>query len=860
MRRHRSENTGLQIPILALGRLQPSDCPATTRLANKYDAGAVRPPAELSLVLNLTKLRGLRPSVRQPASMSNMAAHDQITPASAQTIHQRFSLQAALTPESTALITRDRRTSYRELEETSNRIARALMAMGIAHGQPVGLYLGRSAAMIAGMLGILKAGGAYAPLDPSDPPERLRGLLQEAGVDLVMCDGSMPLDHPAAQTLTISETSGESADEIGAEGAGSDPAYLMFTSGSTGQPKAVEIPHRGVLRLVAGDFCQFGPDRVFLHLSPPACDASTFEIWGPLLHGGCCAIYPDPLPTVSGIETSIATHRVTTLWLTAALFNAVIDEKPEILLAVEEVLAGGEALSVAHVKRALDVLPKTQLINGYGPTECTTFACCYRIPRDFGVAFDEGRFRSVPIGGPIAQTEVRILNEALKPVPAGSVGELCISGDGLAIGYRNRPKLTSQKFVTDTVTGVRFYRSGDQARMRDDGLIEFVGRFDDQVKIRGHRIELGEVEAALLRQPEVAEAAVVVRRLGQYQRQQLVAFVALRYGQSANPLQLRDSLHTVLPQYMIPNPIVVLPGLPKNHHGKVDRKALATAELPSHVIDDTERAEAGSVEAGIAERMAHILGIQEVGRNEDFFDLGGDSLSAMQLIRWVEATFEKKLQELNSLTPAAVASGIATGASGRENIVLMKEGSVGSGPVFFVHGIDGQVPLYSRLLRHRVETGPVFGLALPATAPADSIEAIAAYHVVNLKQFAPAGPYRLCGLSFGVKSWPTKWRGSLLRAEMLSDLLCCSIPVRLVFGLTGPGLNGWPSGEIALLPDWAFCARATSGRPFLTRGRESGQSGVCFGSRLRFIARFCTSRWKTPWRGKPCPLRRIWKK
>ena len=345
----------------------------------------------------------------------------------------------------------------------------------------------------------------------------------------------------------------------------------MYTSGSAGKPKGVEIPHRAIVRLVFGnDYARFGPDRVFLQMAPVSFDASTFEIWGALLHGGTCVLYPETLPIPSILGALLRSERVTTLWLTSSLFNALIDDDPTILTTVEQLLVGGEALSVPHIARALELLPDTELINGYGPTECTTFACCYRIPRRWKKVPE-----SIPIGRPIARTEVYILDEQLAAVPAGLAGELYIGGDGLARGYRNRPDLTQASFVPNPFRedGSLLYKSGDMTRFLPDGNIEFLGRKDEQVKIRGFRIELGEIEAALVRHPAVAQAAARV-----YEREpgdkHLIGYVVLHPSQHATAADLRGFLSDRLPAYMVPLWFQVLSSLPLTAHGKLDRRAL----------------------------------------------------------------------------------------------------------------------------------------------------------------------------------------------------------------------------------------------------------------------------------------------
>ncbi len=332
-------------------------------------------------------------------------------------------------------------------------------------------------------------------------------------------------------------------------------------------PKGAAIPHRAVVRLVKEtSYASFSPNETFLQLAPISFDASTFEIWGPLLNGGKLAVMsPDP-PTLEQIGAAIRKHNVTTLWLTSGLFNAMVDERLDDLRLLHQLLAGGDVLSVAHVEKALRALKHTRLINGYGPTESTTFACCYTI--DENTPLD----RAIPIGRPIANTTAYILDENLKPVSTGATGELCIGGDGIARGYWRRDDLTAEKFVADPFSievDARLYKTGDLARWREDGVIEFLGRADNQIKLRGFRIEPGEIENALKQQRGVRDGAVVVRESKQGDKQ-LVAYVA----GSASPDELLATLRKSLPDYMVPAAIVTLSSLPRTANGKLDRDAL----------------------------------------------------------------------------------------------------------------------------------------------------------------------------------------------------------------------------------------------------------------------------------------------
>ncbi len=390
------------------------------------------------------------------------------------------------------------------------------------------------------MLAILKAGGVYVPLDPAHPAERLAWMAADSGVALLVVEeglAGLPALPPEIARLMVradgelvagERTDGEVDDPLPAVQADAgNLAYVMYTSGSTGRPKGVEVTHRGVTRLVRGTgYARFGPEEVFLQLAPAAFDAATFEIWGALLNGARLALLPVQAPSAEELGAAVAREGVTTLWLTAGLFHSLVESRPEALRGVSQLLAGGDVLSAAHVRRALAALPGTTLINGYGPTENTTFTTTHplRDPAEVG--------ETVPVGRPIANTTVHLLDGDLRPVPAGVAAELYTGGDGLARGYRGRPELTAERFVPDPLAaspGERLYRTGDLARWRPDGVLELLGRRDRQVKIRGFRVEPGEVEAALLSHPEIAAAAVVARQ--EADGKALIAYVVPRTGE-----------------------------------------------------------------------------------------------------------------------------------------------------------------------------------------------------------------------------------------------------------------------------------------------------------------------------------------
>jgi amino acid adenylation domain-containing protein len=423
-----------------------------------------------------------------------------------------FEAQVRRDPDAVALLHGDDRLSYGELNRRANRLAARLFALGVGPDERVGLCIERSPEMVVGVLGILKAGGAYVPLDPDYPAERLAFMTADARLRVLVAGekalGLLPPTLIAGLDVVLLE-----AGDLGALDAnppvsaqGGSLAYVMYTSGSTGRPKGVEVPHRAVTRLVRETgYADFGPQQVFLQFAPISFDASTLELWGPLLNGGRLVLAPPHSLSLEELGEILERYGVTTLWLTAGLFHQFAEHRLELLRPVRQLLAGGDALSVPHVRRVLAGLPETRLINGYGPTESTTFTCCY--PMQGARLFEA----SVPLGRPIANTVVHLLDRHGAPVPVGVAGELCAGGDGLSRGYLGRPELTAERFVPDPSGEGRLYRTGDLARHLPDGRVEFLGRIDQQVKIRGFRIEPGEIESRLGEHPGIRQAVVTAR-------------------------------------------------------------------------------------------------------------------------------------------------------------------------------------------------------------------------------------------------------------------------------------------------------------------------------------------------------------
>lgn len=542
-------------------------------------------------------------------------------------VHEMFERQVARRPDAPALLAGDAVWTYAELNARANRVAHHLAAIGVRRGDFVALMMPRSMQAIAAMLGVLKAGGIYVPLDPNYPPQRLRFMLDDADPAALLTtsslrDGVTAFDHPIVCVDELPEPEAELANPAIPVGGG-DAAYMMYTSGSTGTSKGVLVPHRAINRLVLNtDYALLGPDATLLQMAPMSFDAATFEIWGALLNGGRCALYPGTMPTPTDIGDAVRRYGVTTLFLTTALFNTVIDESPQAFATLQQLLFGGEAASVGHVRRALSELPGLRISNIYGPTEVTTYALHHPVCPPL-----HERQGTIPIGRVIRNTEARVVDTLGRHVPPGVPGELQLGGDGVAIGYHRRDELTAERFVT-AGDGSRWYRTGDLVRWLDDGTIEFLGRLDGQVKVRGFRIELAEVEAALLRCNGVKQACVIAAGDGAARR--LVAYVVAS-NHDADAAKLRTSMRALVPEFMIPAQFVHLAALPLNANGKVDKAALPSPEQPRPTTSVDPAAPSGEVEQRIMQIWREVLKIDQLGVTDNFFDVGGQSLSLVRV-------------------------------------------------------------------------------------------------------------------------------------------------------------------------------------------------------------------------------------
>ncbi|HET6976572.1 MAG TPA: amino acid adenylation domain-containing protein [Pyrinomonadaceae bacterium] len=568
--------------------------------------------------------------------------NDTKRPCSSYCIHELFAAQAQQRPDAIAVVSDNQQITYEELDARSNDLAHRLRQLGAGVESSIAICVERSIERIVGLLGILKAGGVYVPLDSDYPTDRLSFMLDNSQIAVLLTDDktAMRMAELASDTIPqlnldhqviTNPTPVALADSFYA---GEQLAYIVYTSGSTGQPKGVSIAHKSVARLVNGAaYVRFTPNDVYLHLSSLSFDAATFDIWGALLNGGRVALMTPGPPSVEELAKVLKRDQITTVFLTTALFNLMVQEQPAALASIPEVLAGGENVSIVHVHNHLAAMAAAEagiseryrFVHVYGPTEVTTFSTGEAMTSKIQNP------ATVSIGRPIANTTAYVLDSQLQPVPVGVYGELYLGGLGLARGYYGQTSLTAERFVPDVFSGepgARLYRTGDVVRQLSDGRIEFLGRTDHQIKLRGFRIELGEVEAAVTHAEGVRQAIVLMREDTPGDKR-LVAYVVPE-TEEFSIAELRRQLHTELPDYMVPAAFVLLEELPLNPNGKVNRKELPVPEssgsATSYVPPRTP------TEQIVADIWSEVLKIKQVGVEDNFFELGGHSLLAAQVI------------------------------------------------------------------------------------------------------------------------------------------------------------------------------------------------------------------------------------
>lgn len=680
------------------------------------------------------------------------------------TIGGLFHETARRFPERVALRSGGRSLNYFQLHSEASQLALQLLETGVAPGDLIAISSRPSPEMIVGFLAILLAGGCCVPIDPAYPSDRFALLLADCGATIGLatagCETCYPLDWDG-EIITIPATGKATvpADLPEIPITAEHPAHLLFTSGSTGRPKGVLLRHRGVVRLVRNqDFITITPDDVFLQAAPVSFDASILEIWGPLLNGGQLILLPDG-PGIAEIATAVCEQGVTTLWLTSGLFQLMMDASPASLKGLRYLMSGGDVLSPFHVRRALEILPDTRLINGYGPTENTTFTTCHTI------TLADLEKPSIPIGKPIANTTVYLLDDMLRLVPVGLPGELYAGGDGLAIGYHGAPELTAAKFVTHPVFG-RLYRTGDLCRRAGDGTIEFLGRSDHQVKVRGFRIELGEIESVLNSHPDVRQARVAVRGESA-ETKRILAWVIPHGPGKVQEIDLREFLAARLPAYMRPDAVGIIESFPLNANGKIQVSALPDpARSRAETFAKSAAPPVGEIEKQLAVIWNELLGSEDINRDDDFFSLGGHSLMALRMFSRIHRTFGQSLPLATLLQhptieglarvlapPLEVKAVEALPMPGRGHVVTLAPGGDDT-PLFCIHGGDGGVLFYRCLAALMPPEMPLHAIESLELGNSDliepaSIEETAAAYIRSLRVLQPHGPYRLAGYSFG---------------------------------------------------------------------------------------------------------------
>ncbi|WP_038828663.1 non-ribosomal peptide synthetase DhbF [Bacillus subtilis] len=686
---------------------------------------------------------------------------------------EQFEKQAALRPDAIAVVYENQALNYAELNERANRLARMLISEGVGPEQFVALALPRSLEMAVGLLAVLKAGAAYLPLDPDYPADRIAFMLKDAKPAFIMTNTKAANHIPPVENVPkIVLDDPELAEKLNTYPAGNpknkdrtqplsplNTAYVIYTSGSTGVPKGVMIPHQNVTRLFAATehWFRFSSDDIWTMFHSYAFDFSVWEIWGPLLHGGRLVIVPHHVSrSPEAFLRLLVKEGVTVLNQTPSAFYQFMQaerEQPDLgqALSLRYVIFGGEALELSRLEDWYNRHPENrpQLINMYGITETTVHVSYIELDRSMAAL----RANSL-IGCGIPDLGVYVLDERLQPVPPGVAGELYVSGAGLARGYLGRPGLTSERFIADPFgpPGTRMYRTGDVARLRADGSLDYVGRADHQVKIRGFRIELGEIEAALVQHPQLEDAAVIVRE-DQPGDKRLAAYV-IPSEETFDTAELRKYAAERLPDYMVPAAFMTMKELPLTPNGKLDRKALPAPDFAAAV---TGRGPRTPQEEILCDLFMEVLHLPRVGIDDRFFDLGGHSLLAVQLMSRIREALGVELSIGNLFeapTVAGLAERLEMGSSQSALDVLLPLRTSGDKPpLFCVHPAGGLSWCYAGLMTNIGTDYPIYGLQARGIGQREelpkTLDDMAADYIKQIRTVQPKGPYHLLGWSLG---------------------------------------------------------------------------------------------------------------
>ncbi|MBA3945629.1 MAG: amino acid adenylation domain-containing protein [Herpetosiphonaceae bacterium] len=680
------------------------------------------------------------------------------------TIQRAFEEQVARTPDAVAVVYENSHLCYGELNQRANQLAHYLQRMGVGPDVPVGVCVERSPEMVVGLLAILKAGGAYLPLDPTYPPERLAFMLADAQPTVLLAQQSLVKQLPPHEATVVcldgdwSALAQERDANLNSGGDGEQLAYIIYTSGSTGQPKGVLGTHRGALNRFNWMWQRypFAADDVYCQKTAFSFVDSIWEIFGPLLQGTRIIIIPDRVvKDPQELLRVLADHNVTRIVLVPSLLRMLLETKVDLgqqLPRLKYWFSSGEALPWDLAQRLLASMPHGVLLNLYGSSEVAADVTYYEVSR-------EQRGGRVPVGRPIANTQIYLLDRQMQPVPIGVTGEVHVGGAGVARGYLKRAELSAAKFVPDPFSdepGARLYKTGDLARYLPDGMIEYVGRNDDQIKIRGFRVELGEIEASLAQHPGVRQAVVVA---GEFRMSdvRLVAYVIAREIPGPSVHELRAFLHSHLPAYMVPADFMVVDALPLTSSGKVDRRALPAASTVQPTVDATSAAPQDALELQLTLLWEQFLGRRPIGREDNFFEIGGHSLLAVRLFAQIEERLGRRLP-LAMLFEAPTIAGLAHllrqdgWSPTRSLLVAIQPG--GTKPPLFCVTPAGMTALYFvDLARHLGPDQPLYGFQAVGLEhdepPHTCIEQMAAHYIAQMRRLQPTGPYLLGGNCLG---------------------------------------------------------------------------------------------------------------
>ncbi|HEV7279867.1 MAG TPA: amino acid adenylation domain-containing protein [Pirellulaceae bacterium] len=683
-------------------------------------------------------------------------------PAETLSLQERIELQAAQSPDATAVVCGEASLSYGELNRRANQVAHRLRAEGVRPDDRVGICMRRGVDLVVGLLGILKSGGAYVPLDPSYPRKRLAGIVEDAGIALALVQDEVrdTLESSVALTIAIDdnrEWDGVSIDDPTPTADGRNLMYVIFTSGSTGRPKGAGVYRDGFQNLVdwyVREFGISGSDRTLV-VTSHGFDLTQKNFFAPLTVGGqvhltACETF-DPVEVTREIERG----DVTLLNCTPSVFYPLVEGEREawpLLDSLRTVFLGGEPIDMSRLAEWRSQ-PNfaAEVVNTYGPTECTDICSFYRVS-------PTSTETSIPVGFPIDNVRTYILDERQEPIPVGATGELCVGGAGVGGGYVNDAQMTDARFLPDPFAGseeAKLYRTGDLCRYRQDGAIEFIGRSDDQVKLRGFRIELGEIETALREEPGVRDAVAMIREDSPGIRR-LVAYLVTSEGDVADIAALSASLADRLPSHMIPSAFVTLDALPLSPHGKLDRRALPSPEAASGPTSDAYEAPRDEAETKLVELWQEILGLPQVGVRDGFFELGGDSLSSVALASRIRREFGvdlplAQLLQANTVERMAILLRQA-GEQAWSPLVTLQPGRSGA-PLFLVHPLGGNVLCYLDLVAALDQDSAIYGIQSRGvdgtTQPVESLETMVEEYVEALREVQPDGPYRLAAWSAG---------------------------------------------------------------------------------------------------------------